>query len=197
MRQAHERPSACARRLVIPAIAVLLPGCAAQGHSPLRPADDGRQTVVVTTQAGTAEAILRRDTHVAVASLPATRSEAWEPLLDAWAEVGLPEPVADRRAFTVSISNHPIQRRLARTPLSQYLSCGISISGPNADSHRIRLTVNALLEGAGEERSVLHVRVEAVAHSTEGASATPIQCATLGKLEAAIVNYVQRRLGPA
>jgi hypothetical protein len=197
MHPAHERPSACARGLVLPAVAVLLVGCSAQGYSPLRPPDDGRQTVVVTTQAGTAEAVLRRDTHVAVASLSATRSEAWEPLLEAWAEVGLPEPAADRPSFTVSISNHTVQRRLARTPLSQYLSCGTSISGPNADSHRIRLTVNALLEPAGEERSVLHVRVEAVAHSTEGASASPLQCATLGKLEAAIVSSVQRRLGPA
>lgn len=197
MRPAHDRPSACTRGLVLAATALLLGGCGAQGHSPLRPADDGRQTVVVTTQTGTAEAVLRRDTHVAVASLPVTRAEAWEPLLDAWAEVGLPEPVTDRRGFTVSVSNHPVQRRLARTPLSQYLSCGTSISGPNADSHRIRLTVNALLEAAGEERSVLHVRVEAVAHSTEGASATPIQCATLGKLEAAIVSSVQQRLRPA
>jgi hypothetical protein len=197
MHPAHDRPSECTRRLLIPAAAILFVGCAAQAPSPLRPADDGRHTVVVTTEAGTAEAVLRRDTYVAMASLAATRSDAWEPLLDAWAEVGLPEPAADRRSFRISVSGHPVQRRLARTPLSQYLSCGTSISGPNADSHRIRLTVNALLEPAGEERSVLHVRVEAVAHSTEGASASPIQCATLGKLEAAIVNSVQRRLGPA
>lgn len=198
MRTPGARQPAQVRRLVLAAAPALLIGCGARGEpSPLRGTDDGRQTIVLTTPSGTAEATIRRDSHVAVADLPARRVDAWPHLLEAWAEAGLPDPVIDRAGYMLVVTNRTVQRRLGRRPMSAYLSCGTSISGPNADSHRIRLSAQTLLESAGPERSLLHVRIEATAFSTEGASATPLACASLGTLEALIVKGVLERLAAA
>lgn len=183
--------AAANRGVVVMAVAALFIGCAAaESASPLRGPDEGTHTIVLTTPSGTAEASIRRDQHVAIADLPASRTDVWPLVLEAWKDSGLPDPVVDDRGYRVAVTNTTVQRRIGRRPISSYLSCGSSISGPNADSHRIRLTAQALVERAGDARSVLHIRIEATAHTTEGASAAPIPCATLGTLENLIVTRV-------
>lgn len=179
------------RGVALAAVPALFIACATAGsNSPLRGPDEGTHTILVTTPAGTAEASIRRDQHVAIADLPAGRTDVWPLVLEAWKDAGLPDPVVDGRGYRVAVTNTTVQRRIGGKPISSYLSCGSSISGPNADSHRIRLTAQALVERAGDARSVLHIRIEATAHTTEGASAAPIPCATLGTLENLIVTRV-------
>jgi hypothetical protein len=174
--------------------AAFLAGCATAETSPLaRPTPD-TQTVTVQGEEGSFEATLRRDDFVSRADLPAGRAAAWQHLQEVWAEIGLPEPLADRRSYTLVIANQLIQRRLGRTPLSAYLDCGSSMTGAHADTHRIRLTVQSMLERIDESATRLHTRVDATAQSTGGASAPVMQCSSRGSLEGLIARTLRERL---
>jgi hypothetical protein len=169
-------------------------GCASSAPSPLQDRSPQTSTVSLETQSARNELTLRRDDFVAVNALAAPVTATWRELLEVWEEVGLPEPQVDRRAFTLSVANAPVHRRLGRERLSSYLNCGNSMSGMNADTHRIRLTVSALVDAAGADSSRLHVRVDAMAHSMEGASTAPVQCTSRGALESLVTRRVRERL---
>jgi hypothetical protein len=176
--------------------ASILAGCAGgTPPSPLSSSRPGETTVSVETPTQRAETIIRNDDFVAITELDVPRSTAWRHLREVWMGVGLPEPTVDERAFTLAVVNHSTARRLGGTPLSTYLSCGRSMTGWNADTHRIRLTVHTLLEPVGTSRTRLHTRVDATAMSTEGASTSPVLCTSRGALEALIARRVAERLG--
>jgi hypothetical protein len=183
--------------LLLACIAPALAACASTPPSPLQDPVPRTSTVGVETRSSRGEVIIRRDDFVAVNELQAPRAAAWQQLLEVWEEVGLPQPNVDARSFTLTVVQGTLHRSLGRERLSTYLNCGSSMSGLNADTHRVRLTVQALLEPSGTDASRLHVRVDATAQSLEGASAALQQCTSKGTLEALITRRVRERLAAA
>jgi hypothetical protein len=179
--------------VLISASVAVAAGCAAAPPSPLS-GGDSQTSVSVQSTLGTSEHTIRREDFVAMATLPAPRQAVWQHLLEAWRETGLPEPDADARAFTLTIVDRPLMRRLGTTPLSTYLDCGNSITGWNADTHRVHLTMRTLLERVAADSTRVHSRVDAVAHSTAGASAGPIACTSKGTLESQLAQRVRQKL---
>lgn len=172
-------------------LVLVVTACAApEAESPLQPTPSGTVSVTPEGRVGTT---IRREDAVGVTAIPGTREAAWPHLKAAWTDVGLPEPVADDRLHTLTLANRVVTRRLGRTNLSSYLSCGRSMNGWNADTHRIHLTVRSLLE-TREGTTRLHTRVDAVAQSTEGASATRLECTSTGALEGLIAKRLQERI---
>jgi hypothetical protein len=193
LRRQSRRRAALLLACIPPAVAA----CAGAPPSPLRDTGPQTSTVAVETQSSRGEVIIRRDDFVAVNELQAPRAAAWQQLLEVWREVGLPEPVVDARGFTLSLAQGALHRRLGPERLSTYLNCGSSISGLNADTHRVRLTMQALLEPSGTDASRLHLRVDATAQSMEGASTALQQCTSNGTLEGLITRRVRERLAAA
>jgi hypothetical protein len=170
--------------------------CASAPASPLSESRESTTRVTMQTSEGGAatDHTLRREEFIAISQLPASRQAVWQHLRAVWDDVGLTEPVADQRAFSLSLIDLTITRRLGRTPLSAYLSCGSSMTGWNADTHRIRLTVRTVLERVTADTTRVHTRVDAVAHNTSGTSTAPTQCTSRGTLEDLIARRVRERL---
>lgn len=177
--------------------ATALTACAANPPSPLQ--QPGEQTVGVSmdTPDGRLDQQIRREQHIGITTVAAARPQAWEHLLAAWQELGLVDPAGDPRTFTLRVTERVVMRRLGDTPLSVYLDCGRSMTGWNADTHRVRLTVHSLLERVSADSTRVHTRVDAVAHSTGGASAAPMACTTKGVLESRVGQRVAQHAAQA
>jgi hypothetical protein len=178
------------------ALAAVAAACAPAAQSPLDRQEADR-TLTVQTDTWRTDVKLRFRDDVAIADVPGSRPEVWEHLRRAWEEVGLPEPVVDRDGYSLTVMNHAVTRRLGLTSMSNYLSCGGSVSGPIADTHRIRLSVRTILEGASPDTTEVHTRVDAVATPIAGGSTASSVCSSRGVLEAQIASRVKYHLAAA
>jgi hypothetical protein len=79
--------------------------------------------------------------------------------------------------------------------LSTWLSCGDGITGPNADSYRVTLSLHTLVQPGPEGRSLLRTAVLAGAVNVgEGAGRQPLSCTSTGGLERRIRQMVEEEL---
>ncbi|HJU72822.1 MAG TPA: hypothetical protein VJ717_03680 [Gemmatimonadaceae bacterium] len=88
-------------------------------------------------------------------------------------------------------------RRLGKSALSRYLSCGNGMTGPNADNYRIYMSVAALVDPLPDKRTKFGVAVAAGAQDIQGNAKLPIACGTTGALETEIRRIVGARFGVA
>ena len=157
-----------------------LAACATSGPNP---GQQSEERVIVSGDAvGTvADMSITREDYVPQALLDAPRESVWELLPDVYEELGLPVPGGDRSIWTVAVVDHRTSRRIGSMRMSSLISCGSDLTGQNADTHRIRMTVRTWLEAEGEG-TIARTRVEATASSTEG-RASVISCTSKGELE--------------
>ncbi|HSK18156.1 MAG TPA: hypothetical protein VK912_03395 [Longimicrobiales bacterium] len=120
----------------------------------------------------------------------APRETLWRLLPVVYEELGLPAPAADPSIWTVAVQNHTTSRRIGDTRMSEMIDCGMGLTGPHADSHRIRMSVRTWLEPAATGTKVI-TRVESNASSTEGTAGSFV-CSSRGQLEARIANALRR-----
>lgn len=88
-------------------------------------------------------------------------------------------------------------RKLGRQPLSRYVSCGVGMTGPNADNYRVYLAVIAFVDPLPEKRTRLGVAVAAGAQDVQGNSKQPIACSSTGALEGHVRRTVAKHFGIA
>lgn len=105
-------------------------------------------------------------------------------------------PVDTRDSVSGLIGNPRItkMRNFAGAPMSRLLNCGYGMTGQHADNWRIYLTVLAVVEGRGSDRSTLRLAFIAGAQDMEGASKDAVMCATTGRLETMITDRVKDRV---
>jgi hypothetical protein len=163
------------------AACLLLCGCAGTSSSVVT-ASAPATISVDSQQGGTQELTVGTAPNVPTAdnlALPA--DSAWARLPRAFTAVGLEgaTPIAGERSL--SLGPVKVTRRLGGQRLSSYLNCGQSLSGPNADSHSVALTVLSKLVPNGSA-----TRLETLVQAT----ATPlvsgggmVSCNTTGALE--------------
>lgn len=179
--------------------AVLLTVCVAacssrQSSTTLIPVQSPEVVSVQTGDGTTKDVRIVREDFIAQTDISAPRAAVWAAVPAVYQELGLPAPKQDHTRLIAQVENFTVSRLLGNERLSKYLSCGAGISGDYADTRRIRLTVRTSLEAAGEGHTTVFSRVEAIATSTEGASAQPINCFSRGPLEAAIANKLRARV---
>ena len=182
--------------LLVAASMAGLAGCAANPQETILPLP--REDVVrVPTGDATADVRIQRQDFISRAELNAPRAMVWEVLPAVFTEIGLPQPIMDRTQWLALVDNHALIRRLGKEALSRLLLCGSGMSGENADTRRVRLTVRTLLESTTAERTVVLTRVEALAHALDGTSTAPAECTSRGTLEAMIANGLRSRVAGA
>lgn len=174
-------------------LTAILAACAPVGSQTVVPVRT-EETVAVSMPDGTAEVRITRDRFIARAELTGAREDLFRVLPGVFAEIGLPAPALDRTRWLATIQNQTVSGPLARQRLSHYLDCGRGIAGENADSRRVRLTVVTTLERIDAERTAVLTRVDATAHSMDGASAAPMPCSSRGPLETLIARGLQLRV---
>lgn len=83
--------------------------------------------------------------------------------------------------------------KLGDTPLSRYLECGNTITGPAADNYKITMSIFSVVSPSGTGSNVqTHVAARADDVAAGGAS---LSCRSIGTLEAALHRVLVRRLG--
>ncbi|MBI3504444.1 MAG: hypothetical protein HY059_06350 [Proteobacteria bacterium] len=87
------------------------------------------------------------------------------------------------------------RRTFAKAPASQYLNCGAGMTGWNADEMRLTIAILALVDPGPNGGTKLRIGMAATAEDIIGQSRPPIGCATFGRLEAAMAEFVKKKSG--
>jgi hypothetical protein len=141
---------------------------------------------------GTTDLRLQRDDITLRADLAVPRATLWAAIPAVYKEVGLAEPSLDQSRWTAVLENHNMSRWIGRESMSHFFECGSGPSGPYANSRRIRMTVQTMIETLPGGNSRVHSRVDAVALSVDGHSSQVIECSSLGRIEGRINEGLSR-----
>jgi len=96
----------------------------------------------------------------------------------------------DPAARHLGVKRLRLVRRIGKTPISLYLSCGEGLSGPNADLWHIFLNLGAQV--APEAKGArLQLLVNAEAVDVPGGRSERVPCTTTGRLESEILTHLR------
>lgn len=176
-------------------LAVAVTACASSRSGPASGGGTMETGVATMAASGGQMFDIRIVEEISVSSDPIVGAvgEAWRVLPDVHREIGIPIGTRNPRAHLVGNEGFEVHRELGDTRLSNYLQCGRSNSGANADHYRVRMTVLSQLVEDVEAGTVLSTHVRATA-TRRGVSGHAVRCSTTGRLEREIMEAVQLRL---
>ncbi len=119
-------------------------------------------------------------TVVEINASPAATYRAVERLFD---ELKVTADVRDSTQGVIGASNVSSMRRFANTRISEFLNCGRGMTGLNADSWRVYITVYAFVTPKDSTHSTLRIAMVGGARDIAGSSTDPVPCGTTGKFE--------------
>ena len=120
---------------------------------------------------------------VALASGP-----AWAALMRAYTKLGMPISASFPDKHLLGTGPFRAHHRLGGEALSQYLDCGSSITGDNADQYEVTLRVVSEIEPVGAQ-SVVRSQLAATAIAV-GSSNSALHCSSKHTLERRIARLV-------
>jgi len=127
--------------------------------------------------------------------IPAAPSRAFDALKTVYEEIGVPPATADPATGKVGNTDFWKSRRFANEPISSFLSCGESFTGPAANNYRVYMSLISIVRPDGKGASELETAFSASAQNMEGSSADRIPCGSTGKLEERIRKAVLLKIG--
>jgi hypothetical protein len=128
------------------------------------------------------------------APIPAPPGRVFEAVKAVYEELEIPPGTYDPTTGRLGNSDFWKQRRLGGQPMSTYLSCGESFTGPAANNYRIYISLNSKVHPDGQA-SQLETAFHAQAQNMEGTSADRIPCGSTGRLEERIRKAVLLKVG--
>jgi hypothetical protein len=134
-----------------------------------------------------------RDKGVTTGRIPGPPDSVYRRLRSVSTDLGLTiKPSGENPAgHEFLIDRQRLVTRLGKKPVSTYLSCGEGMTGPNADSWFVYLTVRAVVSPAAGTDSELQLQLSADAVDVPGGRSDRVVCATNGSLEAEIMKRLQ------
>ena len=155
----------------------------------------GERPVRVGTTGGTFEARVNEVVRAEDAVVAAAPARLWAVLPGVFGELGLAYNGINDSGRQLELRAVRARGRLAKTRLSQYLSCGNSLAsgGNNADSYDVSLNVvSRVLAGPDATTSTLQTHVTATARPV-AVSGSEVACGSTGQLEDAIAKLATVR----
>lgn len=166
-------------------LAVALAACATSGDQ-----RGAREPVSITTGSGQRiEVVMNRDDPSVSGEVAAPADRAWDALVTVYTALDAPVDSYNDAERRIGASTWQPQR-IAGERMSEWVSCGSGMTGRNADTHRVTLSVTSVVEPEGTG-SRITTRIDGTARSMSGASTAPIRCASKGTLESLIVKAVR------
>lgn len=165
--------------------------CASSGSPGPDLAPAGQRTVAVDDQQ-----VYR--TSVAVnpkVPIPAAPSRVFDVLKTVYEDLGVPPATHDPTTGRIGNTDFWKIRRFADEPISSFLHCGETFTGPTANNYRIYMSLQSIVRPDGKGASELETAFSAQAQNMEGTSSDRIACGTTGKLEERIRKSVLIKLG--
>ena len=131
----------------------------------------------------------------AKANVAAPPSRVFEAAKLVYTELGVPAGTHDPATGRIGNTDFWKQRRLGNEPLSSYLNCGDSFTGPLANTYRIYISLLSQVRPDGKGGSELETAFHAQAQNMEGSSGDRIACGSTGRLEERIRKTVLLKVG--
>ena len=131
----------------------------------------------------------------AKAAVPVAPNRVFDAAKLVYEELGVPAGTHDPATGRVGNIDFWKQRRLGNEPLSSYLNCGDSFTGPLANTYRIYISLLSIVRPDGKGGSELETAFHAQAQNMEGSSGDRISCGSTGRLEERIRKTVLLKVG--
>jgi hypothetical protein len=103
----------------------------------------------------------------------------------------------DPAELLIVLKRHRLVRKLGKHQISKFLSCGDGMTGPNADSYYVYVTMNLRLVPKAAKQTHLDMFFGAEAINVPGGQSDRIACATTGAFEIQLVAELQSRFPTA
>ncbi|HJQ11806.1 MAG TPA: hypothetical protein VJ840_12335 [Gemmatimonadaceae bacterium] len=163
--------------VVAPLAFAALVGCASSGGLPRN--DTKIDRVQIQGTESSYDIRLTTDAYETKASLDFSADSVWRVVPTAYAAMSIPTEGTDpaHRLFVGNVTAH---RRFNSQPLSKYVDCGSSLTGPNADAYDVLMRVQTQVDSVAAGQSLLRTRIEAAGSRAGG---TAVRCISTGELE--------------
>jgi hypothetical protein len=169
-----------------------LGGCAQANNMPLPTNERDRDIITIDDRGTPVQITVDRDPSRHKVTASVTRS--WNSLASVYEALGIPLEYADARAHRVGNTRFIANRNLAGQEMARFLRCGMGITGPLANTHRIQMSISTELQPVGTDTTAVFTRIEAKGTPVDGTSSGPVICVTTGMLEGSIVTLLKKRV---
>lgn len=109
-------------------------------------------------------------------------------------ELSVPVTTEDTAAGLVGNTGFTLLRRLGNERLSKYVSCGVGLNGPQADTWRVTMALMVWIDDAGGSASRVKVGLLAGTRDVDTGSRRSAGCGSTGVLEVLIVDRIRKRV---
>ncbi|MCC6242025.1 MAG: hypothetical protein IT353_04255 [Gemmatimonadaceae bacterium] len=130
--------------------------------------------------------------------IPRPPREVWLTVKQVYVDYQVPLTVDDAVAMTLGNQDFYRSQRFAGKRMPELVNCGSGMTGPNAASYRIYMSLLTNITDDGRGGSVLNTTLQASARDLVGPSASDrIPCASSGELERTLQTRVATLMGIA
>ena len=168
------------------------PGSAETAASPVQGATRSQETL----RGEFGDAYNRRgDDGTVVAKVLAPAPVVWEALRATLSARKVTPTILDRPAGRIGDTALVLMRYWNGQPISYYMSCGSSMTGPRADNDKVKAVLLAQLSRLTADTIAIAVHLSATSTSMSGNSTTPAQCSSNGRGESELLDDLIQRIG--
>lgn len=131
-----------------------------------------------------------RDAGLTRGRIPGAPDSAWRTLRRLVEEAGIRVTVEEPANGLLGARRFRAVRRLGRSPISTFLSCGENMTGPNADTYHVFLTFLATVRPAVGGGTAFQLEFHGDAVDVPGGRPERLPCSTTGRLEQRLVDLL-------
>jgi len=173
---------------------VVLAGCAT-GGSPVQGSDSAPQRQVIF-QSGQGM-LMSEPARAEATTVDAAPLAVWTAVKKVYADLEIPITVDNAPGHQLGNTNFNKTRVLGGERMQTLVNCGNGMTGPNAASFRINMSLLTDVNPDGKGGSKLQTTLIAKGQDVTGGSADQIPCGSTGRLELMVLNRVKTALGKA
>lgn len=171
---------------------ILLAGCATGGASVEGSDSAPQRQAIFQSEQGT---LLTEPARAEATEIAAPPAAVWAAVKKVYQDLDIPVAVDNLPGHQLGNTNFNKTRQLGGERMPALVNCGQGMTGPNAASFRINMSLLTDVNPNGKGGTKLQTTLIARGQDVTGGSADQIPCATTGRLELMLLNKVKAELG--
>lgn len=179
------------RSIVLLALAA---GCASGGAVQGSDSVLQRQTIFQSDQGGT---LMTEGARAEATQVDSPPQAVWDAVKKVYADLEIPVTVDNPPGHQLGNLKFVKSRQMAGRAMTEFINCGQSMTGPNAATFRITMSLMTDVNPDGKGGTKLQTTFVASGQDVTGSSSFVIPCGTTGRLELLVLGRVKSALGKA
>lgn len=171
---------------------VLLAGCATAGTVPGSDTAPQQATIFTSAETGTLRTEPARASRIQVDAPPAS---VWLAVKKVYADLEIPVTLDNLPGHQLGNPNFYKSRQMGGQRMTDFVDCGSGMTGPNASSFRIYMSLLTDVNPDGKGGTTLATTFTAMGQDVAGGSSDRIPCGTSGRFESLVLTRVKEALG--